>query len=241
MPKKKENDRRVSKQKPVVETDLGLKFFIKQPYKLTENQVNFLEISQKNETQIILCDGPAGSSKTFCAVYVSLQMLQQKQIDSIIYVRSIVESATKKLGALPGEVDEKFKPWIIPFLEKCDELITAQVANSLIENGYVKCTPVNFLRGSTFKNSVVIVDEAQNLEISEIITILTRFGLNCKMFIIGDTLQSDINRSCFKTIFETFDDEPSKKNGIQSFKFTEDDIVRSKILKYIVNKIKKLK
>jgi len=241
MPRKKSLDTRTAKQKQVVDIDLARKFHIKQPYKLTENQVSFLEISQKNETQIILCDGPAGSSKTFCAVYVALQMLQQKQADNIIYVRSIVESATRKLGSLPGEVDDKFKPWIIPFLEKCDELISTQAADSLIESGYINCIPVNFLRGSTFKNCVVIVDEAQNLEISEIVTILTRFGLNCKMFIIGDTLQSDINKSCFKTIFETFDDESSKKNGIQSFKFTEDDIVRSKILKFIVNKVKKLR
>lgn len=241
MPRKKALDTRTAKQKQVVDIDLARKFYIKQPYKLTENQVSFLEMSQKSETQIVLCDGPAGSSKTFCAVYVALQMLQQKQADNIIYVRSIVESATRKLGSLPGEVDEKFKPWIIPFLEKCDELISTQAADSLIESGYINCIPVNFLRGSTFKNCVVIVDEAQNLEISEIITILTRFGLNCKMFIIGDTLQSDINRSCFKTIFETFEDDLSKKNGIQSFRFTEDDIVRSKILKFIVNKVKKLR
>ena len=241
MSKKKSSVAKGSKNRNIVDSDLSRLFNIKLTYKLTEKQASFLEESKKSDTNIVLCDGPAGSSKTFCAVYVALQMLQQKQVDNIIYVRSVVESATRKLGSLPGEVDEKFRPWIIPFLEKCDELISRQAADSLIENGYVNCIPVNFLRGSTFKDCVVIVDEAQNLEISEIITILTRFGVNCKMFIIGDTQQSDINRSCFKNIFDTFDDEVSKKNGIHTFKFTEDDIVRSKILKFIVNKVKKLK
>jgi len=229
------------KQKKLIETNFALSFYIKTPFKLTDNQNNFINMSSSKDTNIIICDGPAGTSKTFCAVNVALKMLQKKEIDNIIYVRSIVESAARKLGSLPGEVDEKFRPWILPFLEKCDELIEPHVTDSLIKDEYITCVPVNFLRGTTFKDCVVIVDEAQNLERSEIVTILTRFGVNCKMFIIGDTLQSYINKSCFKSIFNTFNDDKSKSNGIFTFKFTEDDILRSKILKFIINKVSNLK
>ena len=111
----------------------------------------------------------------------------------------------------------------------------------LFENEYLKCTPVNFLRGATFTNSVVIVDEAQNLEHSELITILTRFGKNCKLFVIGDSLQSDIQKSGFKNIMGGFDSEESKDHGIHVFHFSEDDITRSKLLKFIVKVIATIK
>ena len=109
---------------------------------------------------------------------------------------------------------------------------------TLFETNTVKAVPVNYVRGLTFKDSVVIVDEAQNLTRSELITILTRFGEDSKMIVIGDTLQSDINgRSGFEEIFNTFDDKESEENGVFCFKFTHDDIMRSEMLKFIVKKL----
>jgi phosphate starvation-inducible PhoH-like protein len=168
-------------------------------------------------------------------------MLKEKKIDEIVYIRSIVESATRKLGSLPGEVDDKFKPWSIPLIEKCDELVGKQITTMLFESNYLKSIPVNFLRGATFTNNVVIVDEAQNLEHSELVTILTRFGKNCKLFIIGDSLQSDIQKSGFEKIMRAFDTDESNKNGIHAFHFTEEDITRSKLLKFIVKIIASIK
>ena len=112
----------------------------------------------------------------------------------------------------------------------------------LFDSNYMKCIPVNFLRGSTFTNSVVIVDEAQNLEHSELVTILTRFGKNCKLFVIGDTRQSDIfGKSGFEKIMTAFDTEESHANGICAFHLTEEDITRSKLLKFIVKVISTIK
>ena len=168
-------------------------------------------------------------------------MLRDKKIDEIVYIRSIVESATRKLGSLPGEVDEKFKPWSIPLIEKCDELVGKQITEMLFQSDYLKSIPVNFLRGATFTNNVVIVDESQNLEHSELVTILTRFGKNCKLFIIGDSLQSDIQKSGFEKIMKAFDTDESNNNGIHAFHFTEEDITRSKLLKFIVKIIASIK
>lgn len=225
----------------LIKSDIFLNFRIDQKFHFNDHHKAFVDKALQDDSHIIFCDGPAGSSKTYCATYVALSMLKEKKIDEIIYIRSIVESATRKLGSLPGEVDEKFKPWSIPLVEKCDELVGKQMTNVLFDNEYLKCIPVNFLRGSTFQNSVVIVDEAQNLEHSELVTILTRYGRNCKLFVIGDSLQSDIHKSGFKSIMNGFDSEESNTNGIHVFHFSEDDITRSKLLKFIVKVIATLK
>lgn len=228
-------------EQKLIKSDIFLNFKVEQKFHFNEHHKAFVEKAFQDDSHIIFCDGPAGSSKTYCATYVALSMLKDKKIDEVIYIRSIVESATRKLGSLPGEVDDKFKPWSIPLIEKCDELVGKQITNMLFESEYLKCTPVNFLRGATFSNSVVIVDEAQNLEHSELVTILTRFGRNCKLFVIGDSLQSDIQKSGFKNIMGGFDSEDSKNHGIHVFHFTEDDITRSKLLKFIVKVIATIK
>jgi len=227
--------------KQLIKSDIFLNFKVEQKFHFNEHHKAFVDKAFDDNSHIIFCDGPAGSSKTYCATYVALSMLRDKKIDEVIYIRSIVESATRKLGSLPGEVDDKFKPWSIPLIEKCDELVGKQITNMLFESEYIKCTPVNFLRGATFSNSVVIVDEAQNLEHSELVTILTRYGRNCKLFVIGDSLQSDIQKSGFKNIMSGFDSKESDEHGIHVFHFTEDDITRSKLLKFIVKVIATIK
>jgi phosphate starvation-inducible PhoH-like protein len=139
------------------------------------------------------------------------------------------------LGSLPGEVDDKFKPWSIPLLEKCDELINISVTNALLQQHVIKSTPINYLRGVTFNDAAVIVDEFQNLVKEEATTVLSRFGKNCKMFVVGDSMQSDIaEKSGFKKILQAFDTEESRQHGIHTFYFGENEITRSKMLKYIV-------
>jgi len=225
----------------IIKNDIFLNFRVDQKFHFNDHHKAFVDAALKDDSHILFCDGPAGSAKTYCATYVALTLLKEKKIDEIIYIRSIVESATRKLGSLPGEVDEKFKPWSIPLVEKCDELVGKQITNMLFESDYLKCIPVNFLRGSTFANSVVIVDEAQNLEHSELVTILTRYGKNCKLFVIGDSLQSDIQKSGFEKIMKAFDTNESNDNGIHAFHLTEEDITRSKLLKFIVRVIAGLK
>lgn len=228
-------------EEKLIKSDILLNFKIDQKFHLNEHHKAFAEKAFDDKTNIIFADGPAGSSKTYLAVYVALTLLKERKADEIVYIRSIVESASRKLGSLPGEVDDKFKPWSIPLVEKCDELVGKQIANILFENEYLKCIPVNFLRGATFSNNVVIVDEAQNLEHNELTTILTRFGKGCKLFVIGDSLQSDIPKSGFQSFMKAFSCENSKEHGIETFHFTEDDITRSKLLKFIVSIVKTIK
>lgn len=215
-------------------------FEISKQFKLKDSHKSFVELGFTKDTNMMFVDGPAGSAKTFCAAYLGLHLLKSHRVEEIVYIRSIIESASKSMGSLPGEIDDKFYPWSIPLKEKLDELLVPGVSTMLFDTGHVRAIPVNYVRGLTFMNSFVIVDEAQNLTHSELVTIMTRFGTDSKMVIIGDTRQSDINgKSGFNKMYDTFNDTESEQHGIYTFKFTEQDIMRSELLKFIVSKIAK--
>jgi phosphate starvation-inducible PhoH-like protein len=196
----------------------------------------------QQDTRMCMVDGPAGTAKTYIAVLAALKLLQRRQVDNIIYIRSIVESASRSMGALPGELEEKFAPWSMPLIDKLEEILSGGVGNNLMSKGYIKCIPVNFTRGLTFKNSCVIIDEAQNMTTSELTTILTRFGVDSKYVVVGDTYQADIGvKSGFKKICKAFNAPSSDEWGIETFNFTSDDIVRSEVLRFIVDRLSTIK
>jgi len=212
-----------------------LNFNIKAKFKFSEKHQRFIQTLIDEKTKMVFADGFAGTAKTYLSVYGALTLLEAKKVDQIIYLRSVVESATQKIGHLPGELDQKFQPYSLPLIDKLDELVSKTTSDKLMKQEYIKCLPVNFTRGLTFHNSVVIIDEAQNLTRQELVTLLTRFGEDSKYVIIGDTNQSDINgKSGFKPILQAFDTDNSMVNGIHTFKFEKSEIVRSKLLKHIV-------
>lgn len=213
-------------------------FKVVQKYKLTDTHKSLVELGYLDSTKMLFVDGPAGTAKTYCASLLALNLLRGHKMNEIVYIRSIVESASKSMGSLPGEVDDKFLPWTLPLMEKLNELLEPGEVNHLFDKNIIRAVPVNYVRGLTFTDSVVIVDEAQNLTFNELTTILTRFGENTKMLVIGDTKQSDINgKSGFKPMCRCFDDNESEENGVFCFKFTDKDIMRSEILQFIVKKI----
>jgi phosphate starvation-inducible PhoH-like protein len=213
-------------------------FLIRNKFKFTEVHESFLNLCLYDKTKMVLVDGSAGTGKTYIAVLAGLTLLKERAVDQIIYIRSIVESATKSIGALPGELDEKFKPWSLPMLEKMHEIMTPTAASKLIEEGLVKCIPVNFVRGLTFHNSFVIIDESQNLTKEELVTILTRFGHNSKFIVVGDSKQKDIgNLSGFEKVLTSFVGTDCEEQGIQTITFGPEEIVRSQILRFIVKKL----
>jgi len=220
------------------QTDFDLTFKIGHHFKLTPAQHSFYEAMMDANTKMGFVDGPAGTAKTYIAVLAALNMLRDREVDNIVYIRSIVESASKSLGFLPGEMEDKFAPWSMPLVDKLDELIHPNVSSNLLHKNYISCLPVNFTRGMTFRNSCVIIDEAQNLTKSELVTLLTRFGNHSKYMIVGDTNQSDINdKGGFDIIYKAFDSQSCIDEGINTYKFTGDDIVRSKVLRFIVERL----
>lgn len=218
-----------------------LDFKIDNKFKSNDTHKSFVGAMLKHDTKMLFVDGPAGTAKTYLAVYGALTMLKKHNVEEIVYIRSVVESASNKMGSLPGEVDDKFGPWSMPLVEKLDELVEIPARKELMERGFINCLPVNFVRGLTFHNSFVIVDEAQNMTTSELITILTRFGENTKFVVVGDSKQKDIgNRSGFKPVMDCFDNIESDEQGIYNFIFGESEIVRSEILRFIVSQLSKI-
>ena len=210
----------------------------------TEKQKNFFKIALHPETNIVFVSGPAGTSKTLLSVYCGLQMLNMKTISDLMYLRSSVESSDQRLGYLPGSAEEKLAFFKIPLLEKLDELLPEATTERLEKEGRVSMFPVNFARGVNWSNKCIIMDEAQNCTVKEITTVLTRMGEGSKCFILADPMQTDLhgNKSVFTKMNDLFkDDQKSMENGIYTFKLDEDDVMRSKLVKFLVKKLKEIK
>ena len=209
---------------------------------LTEKQLALLKIIFDNDSKIIFISGPAGTSKTYVAIYGALQLYNMNNDRGITYVRTIAESGEKSLGALPGEMAEKINPYMMPMNEKLDELLIPGQASIVKEKEIIKGMPINYLRGASWRNEIVIADESQNFTFKELTTLMTRLGEGSKLLICGDPMQSDINgKSGFADMYSLFNDEESKEQGIHTFYFGPEDIKRSEILKYVISKIQKKK
>jgi phosphate starvation-inducible PhoH-like protein len=208
---------------------------------LTPKQYEFLELANRKDTKLIFVSGPAGTSKTFLAIKVALELINDKKVSDLIYIRSAVECADKSIGFLPGEANEKMAPYIQPLLDKLSEFLQKSEIDILLKEERVTGTPVGFLRGLNWNAKVIVADECQNMSYKEIFTLITRTGQFSKVFMLGDPEQSDINgKSGFIKIISIFDDEESRQHGIHVFRFTEEDIVRSGLVQFIIKKVKKV-
>jgi phosphate starvation-inducible PhoH-like protein len=212
--------------------------FKQREFNFTAKQQKLLESILNDSSKIIFVAGPAGSSKTYMSVYGCLQLMAKDFQKDLLYIRSIAESADKGLGSLPGDISDKFDPFLMPLYDKLDEMVHEGDTAYMKQIGRISAVPINFLRGANWNNRLIVADEAQNFTFKELTTLITRIGENTKLIICGDFMQSDINgRSGFKEMFDLFSCEESIEHGITSFEFTNRDIVRSKILKYIVSRI----
>ena len=211
---------------------------------LTEKQKDLVRLALDDHNKIIFISGPAGSTKTFMAVYSALKRMKADDQLDLLYVRTVIESAEKGMGALPGDIDEKFNPYMAPLDDKLRELLprSSTIVSDMIHKKRIQAMPVNFLRGASWTNKIVIADEAQNFTYKELTTLMTRLGEGSKLIICGDPMQSDINgKSGFADMYSVFNDEESKQKGIHTFYFGPEDIKRSEILKYVISKIQNKK
>ncbi len=207
-------------------------------FKFTEKQVHFLDMLLDPQNSIVFVSGPAGTSKTYMALYAAIQLMAHDADKNLLYVRSIIESAEKGLGSLPGDISEKFDPFLMPLYDKLEEIVQPQDVVWLKNEEKISALPVNFLRGANWVNKIIIADEAQNFTFKELTTLITRVGDGSKLIICGDFMQSDIGgKSGFRPIFQLFNDQESKDNGVQTFSFNHDDIVRSGILKFLITRL----
>lgn len=207
---------------------------------LTEKQKGLITLIKDKHTKVVFVDGPAGTAKSFTCVQAGLELLNEKRVSEFLFLRSIAESSQLKLGALPGLVSDKFGPFMSCLEQKLDELLDAGSIKKLKAEGFIKAEPINFQRGASHNAKYILLEEAQSLSEFEIKTIMTRLGKYSTLVIIGDHQQADIRNSGFQKIFNLFDDERSRTEGVYCLKFTKDDILRSGIVKYIVERFEEI-
>jgi len=195
---------------------------------LTDNQ---RKVWNSNKNLVLY--GSAGTGKTFISCYLALDDLFKKEYDKIVIVRSAV--STRDIGFLPGNEKEKLEVYEAAYVGTFSELLGRGDAYSILKvKGHVEFKPTSFIRGITICNSVVIVDEIQNMDFGELDSILTRIGPECRIIFCGDFKQSDLKGNGMQKFLNILSNMSTDFELIQ---FTTDDIVRSGLVKrYLIAK-----
>ena len=208
------------------------------PYKpKTKNQEDYVE-NIKNETnKIIIGIGPAGTGKTLFACNYAAEQLKSEKIQKIILTRPIVP-VEEDLGYLPGKINNKMEPWTRPLFDILQEYYHNKDIVTMLQSGKIEIAPLAYMRGRTFKNSIIIADEMQNSSPSQMLMTTTRIGEDSKLLITGDLNQSDrYENNGLKELIKKIYDYKSlggKSDGISIISFDSNDIQRSKIVNKII-------
>lgn len=194
----------------------------------TETQKRY--INAIKNFQLTFATGPAGTGKTFIAAALAAQALQAGSIEQIILTRPAVE-AGESLGFLPGELEEKFDPYLQPFLDVLNRRLGKSYVECLVKNEKILAVPLAYMRGRTFRDAFVILDEAQNTTPVQMKMFLTRIGENCRVVVNGDVDQQDTpGESGLTDAIRRCSWIPS----VKTVEFTRADIVRSGLVQDIV-------
>jgi phosphate starvation-inducible protein PhoH and related proteins len=199
---------------------------------LNENQARYID-ALNNREQVIVT-GYSGTGKTYIAAIYASQMFQQGLVEKIILTRPSV-SVGRDLGYFPGTLLEKITPWAQPVLDVLTLALGKTEVTTYIKEGKIEIAPLSTMRGRSFENAFIILDEAQNTTYDEIKMFLTRIGENCKVVINGDIRQSDLRGGAsglavLTSIVDRWDLD------VPMIDFDVDDIVRSKVCKdWIIN------
>ena len=199
---------------------------------LTENQREFFE-SYSAGDYFIMLTGSAGTGKSFCAAYLALTDVLRGDTpqQEIIIVRSAV--STREIGHLPGEISDKLAPYEEPYRDIFATLLRKGDAyDTMKESGKLRFMATSFVRGLTWNNAVVIIDEAQSMTFHELNSVITRLGDNSRLILCGDIAQNDLvvrrnDQSGFMRALTAL----GRMKSIDTVQFTREDIVRSAFVK----------
>jgi phosphate starvation-inducible PhoH-like protein len=196
----------------------------------TINQKRYVD-SIRNNT-ITFGIGPAGTGKTFLAVALAAAALSRREVNRVILTRPAVE-AGERLGFLPGDMMAKVDPYLRPLFDALHDMLEPDRVSQHLDRGVIEVAPLAYMRGRTINDSFIILDEAQNTSPEQMKMFLTRLGFNSKMVVTGDITQIDLPREQDSGLVVVAD-ILNKVEGIEFIRFGEEDVVRHKLVRRIV-------
>ena len=202
--------------------------YIKTVSAKTSRQREYIKAIQDND--IVICEGPAGTGKTHIATALGVEYLKRNLVKQLIIARPVVE-AGEDIGYLPGDTNQKLDPYVKPVMNELKEYASYSEIATWKNAHQIEIVPIGYMRGLTFKQSFVIIDECQNVQMDQMKMILSRFGEASKMVISGDTKQSDLDnkqQGGLKFASSLFSKYPV--DGISCIQLGNEDIVRHPVV-----------
>lgn len=200
----------------------------------TLNQEKYILALLDKLTDVVVVTGPAGTGKTYLAMKAAIKSLKSGECSKIILTRPMIEVEDEKLGFLPGDINQKMEPWMLPLYDVFHEFYSIAEVQGMIENNMIEIAPLSFMRGRTFKNAFIVLDEGQNATPNQIKMLLTRIGENSKIIITGDIEQTD-RRNSKNGLLDL--QERIKRNPITGLKlcqFELSDVQRHQLIEHIL-------
>ncbi len=204
---------------------------------LNDHQEKAMEAIESNDITFLI--GPAGTAKTFLASAFAVKSLLHNQHRKVYIARPVVETAGESIGFLPGTIEQKLEPYVLPIHEVFDLMFEddqQELKKQILEK--VKIAPIAFIRGRTLSEAVCILDEAQNATLPQLKAWMTRIGRNSKMIITGDPTQSDLPN--YRNEIARVADGMRKVKGIAVVDMPASTIVRHPIVESVIQVFEKL-
>ena len=189
-------------------------------------------IDALKRSELVICSGPAGSGKTFLGVAMAVKAFRNKEVSRIILTRPAVE-AGEKLGFLPGDIAEKVNPYMRPIYDALIALLGQENFEKYYDKGLIEVSPLAFMRGRNLDDAYVLLDEAQNTTVDQMMMFLTRLGMNCRACVCGDFTQIDLPRGVVSGLYDSMD-VLRGVDGVSLISLGEADIVRNPLVQRIV-------